>query len=257
MPTSAGEAMSSDAYELADTPRNRRNANFAHRFAHIWPRGAKLWVRDLWIRLPEAAQADRREKVAALTFDDGPTDRGTPELLDALAKWNIPATFFLLGENVRSLPERARSLIAGGHVVGNHFRRHIDSLKSSKRTIVREVTEGGRILEDVLGVSPTWCRPPFGFLTHTLVKWSRIHHQQVVLWDVFPPDYMPWSTAESLERVLVRRLSPRSIVCLHDNAASAKSTPVMLRSALPRLLDQGWKFVALPQPRASISRESS
>jgi peptidoglycan/xylan/chitin deacetylase (PgdA/CDA1 family) len=249
--------MTSDAYELADTPWVRRKANLAHRFAHIWPRGAKLWVPDLWIRLPETPQSDAREKFAALTFDDGPTDRGTPKLLDVLAKWNVSATFFLLGENVRALPERARSLVEAGHAVGNHFRRHIDSLKSSKRTIVREVTEGSRILQDVLGVSPAWCRPPFGFLTHTLVKWSRIHQQQVVLWDVFPPDYMPWSTPDSLQRVLVRKLVPRSIVCLHDNLASANSTPAMLRSALPRLLDQGWRFVALPRPVQTVSLEST
>jgi peptidoglycan-N-acetylglucosamine deacetylase len=248
--------MSADAYELADTPWIRRKANFAHRFAHIWPRGARLWVPDLWIRLPENLQTGDG-KVAALTFDDGPTDRGTPELLDVLAKWKVPATFFLLGENVRALPARARLLASAGHAIGNHFRKHIDSLKASKRTIVREVTEGGRILEDVLGVSPAWCRPPFGFLTHTLIKWSRVHRQQVVLWDVFPPDYMPWSTAESLKQVLIRRLAPRSIVCLHDNLGSANRTPAMLRSVLPRLIDQGWKFVALPRPGEPLSPGST
>jgi peptidoglycan/xylan/chitin deacetylase (PgdA/CDA1 family) len=211
-----------------------------------------LWVSDLWIRLPDVKG---QEKVAALTFDDGPTDRGTPELLDVLAQWNVPATFFLLGENVRGLPDRARSIVAGGHAIGNHFRRHIDSMKASRRMIVREVTEGGRILGDVLGVRPAWCRPPYGILTHTLVKWSRLHGQQVVLWDVFPPDYMPWSTAGLLERILVRRLVPGSIVCLHDNIGSARSTPVMLRSVLPRLIDDGWKFVVLPVPQ--VSRGSS
>lgn len=226
-------------------------ADTRHCFAHIWPRGARLWVPDLWIRLPEKGETERGaadHKIAALTFDDGPTDRGTPELLDVLGRWNVPATFFLLGENVRRLPSRARELEAAGHAIGNHFRRHVHSLRVSRRELVREVTEGGRILEEVLGVSPRWCRPPFGVLTHTLIKWSRIHRQQVVLWDVFPPDYLPWTTAASLERVLRRRLRPQSIVCLHDNAVSANATPALLRSALPRLLDEGWRFVTLPEP---------
>jgi hypothetical protein len=56
-------------------------------------------------------------------------------------------------------------------------------------------------------------------------------------------------TAASLEKVLLKRLAPRSIVCLHDNAMSAANTPAMLRSALPRLIDDGWQFVTLPAPR--------
>jgi peptidoglycan/xylan/chitin deacetylase (PgdA/CDA1 family) len=240
------------SYELTDSAATRWKSNFGHRFAHVWPRAARLWVPDLWIRLPpekSGAIDPPRSKTAALTFDDGPTDVGSPELLDVLARHNIPATFFLLGENVRQRPERARAIHKAGHAIANHFRRHINCLRSSRRAIVREVTEGGRILEDVLGVSPKWCRPPYGVLTHTLVKWSRLHRQQIVLWDVFPPDYMPWSRPVDLSRVLVSRLSPGSIICLHDNNASAGRTPAMLRETLPRLLDEGWNFIALPEPR--------
>jgi peptidoglycan/xylan/chitin deacetylase (PgdA/CDA1 family) len=186
--------------------------------------------------------------VAALTFDDGPTQRGTQELLEILGRHNVHATFFLLGENVRSWPARAREIAAAGHAVGNHFRRHIKSARSSRRTIVREVTEGSRILEDVLGVSPPWCRPPYGALSHWLVKWCRLHRQKIVLWNLFPPDYMPWSRPGDLARALVSRLAPGAIVCLHDNNVSADRTPVMLREALPRLLDDGWTFVTLPIP---------
>ena len=218
-------------------------SNSRQSFAHFWPRVAGKYVRDLWTRLPVGVPP----QTAALTFDDGPTDRGTPRLLEVLAHHNIRATFFLIGENVRRFPERAREIVAAGHTLGNHFRRHIDCWKTPPREVVREVTEGGRILEDVAGVSPEWCRPPFGRLTHAVVKWSRVHRQQIVLWDFFPPDYRDDSTVSSLKKVLATRLRSRSIICLHDNAASFEKTPVMLKQTLPALIHGGWTFQPLEQ----------
>jgi peptidoglycan/xylan/chitin deacetylase (PgdA/CDA1 family) len=218
-----------------------------HRFAHVWPRVAKKFVPDLWNRLQDAGWTGA-EKVAALTFDDGPTDDGTPALLDALAKWNVSATFFLIGENVHARPQQARAIQAAGHAIGNHYRRHINSLKAPRRELIREMTEGSRILEDVLGLTPKWLRPPYGALSHFVVKWSRVHRQQLVLWNDFPPDYLPWAGVPALDRVLTSRLQPGSIVCLHDNELSISQTPALMREALPRLLDEGWRFVTLPEP---------
>jgi peptidoglycan/xylan/chitin deacetylase (PgdA/CDA1 family) len=224
--------------------------SFRHRLAHVWPRVAAAYVRDLRIRLP-AASGDR--KAAALTFDDGPSDSGTPRLLDCLARHHIRATFFVLGENVRRFPGRAREIAAAGHTIANHFRRHVDAWRTPPRAVIREISEGTRIIEDVIGVSPRWCRPPFGRLTHAIVKWSRIHRQQLVLWDVFPPDYLEESTPAGLSRVLETRLRSRSIVCLHDNAVSEPKTPAMLDQSLPRLIAGGWTFLPLPEDSAGVT----
>lgn len=222
-----------------------------HRFAHLWPRVASAYVRDLCVRLP-ASVGD--QQVAALTFDDGPSDAGTPRLLESLARFHIHATFFVLGENVRRFPARAREIVAAGHTVANHFRRHVDAWRTPPREVIREVAEGTRIIEDVVGRTPAWCRPPFGRLTHAIVKWSRIHGQQLVLWDVFPPDYLEDSTAASLSQVLESRLLRRSIVCLHDNAVSIQKTPAMLDRSLPRLIADGWSFVPLPENATTLKR---
>jgi peptidoglycan-N-acetylglucosamine deacetylase len=222
-----------------------------HRFAHLWPRVASTYVRDLCVRLPVDVG---NQQSAALTFDDGPTEAGTPRLLECLARYGIRATFFVLGENVRRLPSRAREIVAAGHTIANHFRRHVDAWRTTPREVIREVTEGSRIIEDVVGRSPAWCRPPFGRLTHAIVKWSRVHHQQLVLWDVFPPDSLEESTAQSLGQVLESRLRPRSIVCLHDNAVSIQKTPAMLDRSLPRLITDGWSFVPLPEKDTNLTR---
>ena len=226
-----------------------------HSFAHLWPRIAAAYVRDLWIRLP-ATPADGR-RIAALTFDDGPTDAGTPQLLERLERHNIRATFFLSGESILRFPHRAREIAAAGHALGNHFRRHVDCWKTPPRSVIREAFEGNRIIEDVTGISPGWCRPPYGRLTHAIVKWSRIHQQPIVLWDAFPPDSLPSTTTEDLARVLLRRLGPRSIVCLHDNPVALGKTARMLEQVLPQLLRRQWSFVTLPRLKSWGSSEDS
>ncbi|MBX3441484.1 MAG: polysaccharide deacetylase family protein [Planctomyces sp.] len=218
-----------------------------HRLSHVWPRAASWWVPDLWIQLPRHV-APAGDRVAALTFDDGPTAAGTGRLLEVLARWNVPATFFLLGENIVRFPKEARAILDAGHAVGNHFRTHLDCWGAPRRAVVREVTEGGRIQEQVLGRIPPWCRPPYGRLTHTIVKWSRVHRQQIVLWDVFPPDSLEQTPPRTVEDMLLTRLRPRSIACLHDNEVSQERTPAALNSALPKLIDAGWRFVTLPPP---------
>jgi peptidoglycan/xylan/chitin deacetylase (PgdA/CDA1 family) len=239
--------MSSIIEPAVSMPAWRRS--FRHRFAHLWPRVASAYVRDLTIRLPLELDSQR---VAALTFDDGPTDAGTPRLLECLARHGICATFFLLGENILRCPGRAREIAAAGHTVANHFRRHVDCWRTPPREVIREVTEGARIIEDVIGLRPAWCRPPFGRLTHAIVKWSRIHGQPIVLWDVFPADYLEETTPDNLGHVLKTRIKPRSIVCLHDNAVSFQKTPMMLDATLPRLLSDGWSFVRLPTNVATV-----
>ncbi|QDT54391.1 Peptidoglycan-N-acetylglucosamine deacetylase [Caulifigura coniformis] len=231
-----------ESQSTASQPSGWRRS-FRHRFAHLWPRAAAAYVRDLSIRLPESPG---HQKIAALTFDDGPTDAGTPLLLECLARHGLKATFFVLGENVRRFPARAREIVAAGHSLGNHFRRHIDCWKTRPREVIREITEGTRIIEETAGVSPAWCRPPFGRLTHAVVKWSRIHQQPIALWDVFPADYLEETTAESLRQVLEGRLRARSIVCLHDNVVSMQKTPAMLGQSLPGLISAGWSFSPLP-----------
>ena len=62
---------------------------------------------------------DRGRTALAFTFDDGPSE-STPKLLDALDKFQVSATFFMCGENVRRCPDVAREVLARGHELGNH-----------------------------------------------------------------------------------------------------------------------------------------
>ena len=190
----------------------------------------------LW-RLPAAEGAKR----LALTFDDGPTDT-TVLLLDALG--DVPATFFLIGQNAKRRPDLVRELIDRGHEIGNHSWSHINGWRESVPTLVREYRRTDGLLRELTGRPVRWVRPPFGKFTYPLIHWARRRGQRVVLWDTMPADYSPRATVPRVVRTL-RSARDRSIICMHDNERSASITPQVLRETLPRLIDAGWTFVPL------------
>lgn len=177
-----------------------------------------------------------------LSFDDGPTDEGTPLLLDVLARYDVKASFFLIGENAHQQPDRVREIAAAGHQIGNHSWSHINAWSSSLRDTIRDFTRCRAELESIVSAGVTWVRPPFGYLTKPLVRWCKRHSQQMVLWDTMPPDFTPGKSPEDITRAFRRRLRDRSIVCLHDNSTSRWVTPKSLDQLLPELIDSGWKF---------------
>jgi len=216
--------------------------------ATLFCRGLASLTRTIDARIPPASPAER---TLYLTFDDGPHPAGTVALLDVLARHRAAATFFLIGENAQRQPDLVRNIIDAGHAVGNHSQTHVDGWKASRIATLRDYLRGSQTLAEITGHVPNRLRPPFGKITNAVAQWGIRHRQRVTLWDVMPPDFDPRSTVESLSRSLLRGVRPGSIVCLHDNDASASRTPQLLEECVPRLREEGWTFAALPdvQPR--------
>ena len=80
-----------------------------------------LYPKALW-------RMDRRERSVYLTFDDGPIPESTPFILETLRRYNVKATFFMVGDNVRKYPDLFEQIKADGHQVGNHTHNHIGAL---------------------------------------------------------------------------------------------------------------------------------
>ena len=194
-------------------------------------------------RIPAAKSAP---KTLYLTFDDGPTKFGTAELLDVLAKFSVPATFFLLGRNVERHPQLVRRILDLGHDVGNHSHSHIDAWKSSRRQTLADFRRCSNVLKQTLGVSVRLLRPPFGRVTPALAHWAIRRKQRLTLWDVMPPDFQPGISTSQIVRKMTRGVRNGSIICLHDNEQSRSVTPAALETALPQLQAEGWKFARLP-----------
>lgn len=179
------------------------------------------------------------------TFDDGP-NKSTPELLDLLDEYDVPATFFLVGEQVRRCPQYTAEIVRRGHAVGNHSMTHFDAWKADRAAIETEFDDAAACLEDVIGRRVDLMRPPYGRLNKAVVRWVRQRGQRLVMWDLMPPDFETAVPMDTLSRCLVRGVRRGSIIVLHENELSRGRTLPALRTALPLLREVGWEFLPLP-----------
>lgn len=127
------------------------------------------------------------ENLCALTFDDGPS-RNTAELLDMLADYKIPATFFLLGTQARVFPEIVVRMLNEGHEVGNHSWSHPNLKKLSPEAQAMQIIETDRLLRS-LGAAPFFIRPPYGAYDDNTVRIAEELGLSVMLWSMDSRDW--------------------------------------------------------------------
>jgi peptidoglycan/xylan/chitin deacetylase (PgdA/CDA1 family) len=155
----------------------------------------------------------------ALTYDDGPNDPHTLRLLDVLAKHEARATFFLIGKYVRQRPEIARAVLAAGHEIGNHTYNHPNLIFVSAARLRQELEDCNKALEDVLGITPTLFRPPFGGRRPSVLRTARALGFETVLWSVSSDDWKANSPEFILRKVAPGLDSNRAeIVLMHDGS---------------------------------------
>jgi len=205
-------------------------------------RSAKVFGPSVW-RGPSDA------KTMALTFDDGPSP-STPGLLNFLAKYRIPATFFQCGMNVERHPDIAREVLEAGHELGNHTYSHPHLYLKSAAFIDEELTKAQAAIAKATGNSPKLFRAPYG------QRWFGLHEAQRkldllgVMWTTIGRDWI--LTAKPIENRILNSARPGGILCLHDGRdiqASPDVTPMLdaVRSAIPLLLDRGFRFVTVSE----------
>lgn len=157
----------------------------------------------------------------ALTYDDGPNDAATMQLLEVLARHNARATFFMIGRFVQQRPEIARAVHAAGHLVGNHTMTHPWLAWQPDRVIREELRGCNQALEDVLGVPVRYMRPPHGARRPAVLRAAREFGLTLVQWNVMGNDWAPTGAdgvlckvQRGLEAVRARRRGAN--VLLHD-----------------------------------------
>ena len=127
----------------------------------------------------------------ALTYDDGPNDAATLQLLEVLARHNARATFFMIGRFVRQRPEIARAVRAAGHLVGNHTETHPWLAWQTAARIQDELRACNAALEDALGEPVRYFRPPHGARRPAVLRIAREMGLNVVQWNVMGHDWKP------------------------------------------------------------------
>jgi peptidoglycan-N-acetylglucosamine deacetylase len=160
-----------------------------------------------------------------LTFDDGPHPAITPFVLEELAKHDMKATFFCVGENMKRYPEIIEAILAQGHRIGNHTMRHTKGSAVSDEVYFDSVSDFQEVYRTTL------FRPPYGKAKRSQRK--RLSEQfELIMWSWLSYDY---DRRVPVERILRKAKSIRSgdIIVLHDNPKIADRQ----RELLPRLLD--------------------
>lgn len=155
------------------------------------------------------------EPVAALTFDDGPDPEFTPSILDILARYGIPATFFALGHNAVENPGLLREVVAAGHEVGSHGWRHKDLSEVTDADAIMEIDHGTRQIERIAGAPIRLFRPPYGHVSEAAVRLLGRTRKDVIVWSVARGD-LKWSEPELVAAHVGGSLVPGAIVDLHD-----------------------------------------
>jgi peptidoglycan-N-acetylglucosamine deacetylase len=181
----------------------------------------------------------------ALTFDDGPNDTYTLQLLDLLAQHQVRAIFFLVGNYVRRRPDLARAILQAGHLVGNHTMTH-PSLMWERPSRVREELAGcNAALEDVTGEAVHYFRPPFGSRRPDVLRTAVELGLKPVMWNVTAHD---WDATDSralaarVQRLVGRnqRLGRGSNILLHDGGHLQLGTDRSVTLAATRILLDSW-----------------
>lgn len=128
-------------------------------------------------------------KVVSLTFDDGPSPKTTPKVLETLKKFGVKATFFVTGEGALKNPALIKQIIAEGHTIGNHTYDHADLSKLSKSQIESELSRTQAAVDQALGkhYEMTMVRPPYG--AGAAKTREAAPGKDVVLWNVDSNDW--------------------------------------------------------------------
>lgn len=121
----------------------------------------------------------------ALTFDDGPDPRFTPQVLDVLQEYNVPATFFVMGRRAERFPDLVTRMAAEGHVIGNHSYSHPNFVVEDDVALrEQEVRQTEAIIQNLVGYRPRFFRAPYGFLYNELVEKLAELNNTVVAWSI-------------------------------------------------------------------------
>ena len=174
--------------------------------------------------------APPRPNQLALTFDDGPNPAATPRLLEVLARHNVRATFFLIGDFIRLQPGLTREIAAAGHSVGNHTMSHPFLPRCSSSRIRSELAGCNAALEDTLGRKVELFRPPHGGRTPEVFRAAASLGLKTVQWNLMVGDWMdvPSSTILTRLETGIRRHTKSgrgTNVVLHDGGQAGLGQP--------------------------------
>ncbi len=220
----------------------------------------------------------------AITFDDGPNPKITPDLLKQLERYEVRATFFVIGRYATG--EGAgllREIAECGHAIGNHTANHVNLFFRTAAQIREELLRCNEVIAGVLGTEPKWFRPPWGARNPWVIPVATEVGMRTAMWTHLPGDWRAKPAAWLIERLKVVGAESRAsgesrkgesgeddfrhsnaggfgdILCLHDGDhrflnGDRRATVEALQYWLPRWRDEGLKFVTIEEAVSEPAR---
>ena len=189
-----------------------------------------------WIFAPFViTRMPRTGQCLYLTFDDGPHSQITPKVLDILNRFQVKATFFCLGKNIRAYPEVFQEIKNNGHNIGNHSFSHKNGWKTSNKEYFKDIEACRELIPTNL------FRPPYGRMRVSQVR-VLSRQYQIILWTLLSGDYNRSLSSEEILRTLLRRTRSGDIIVFHDNEKAFPCLIEVLPSYLEAMLEKGFTF---------------
>tara|TARA_R110002049_G_scaffold58799_2_gene159522 strand:+ start:2547 stop:3158 length:612 start_codon:yes stop_codon:yes gene_type:complete len=172
------------------------------------------------------------ENAVYLTFDDGPIPEVTPWVLDLLKEYDIKATFFCIGDNVRKYPDIFERIVSEGHATGNHTFNHIKGWGSSDLEYLKNIELARELIDSKL------FRPPYGRIKKSQIELIRKDYQ-IIMWSVLSGDYNRRRSPSQCFLNVKRNLKSGSIIVFHDSLKAERNMKYALKKTLELIKERG------------------
>lgn len=192
------------------------------------------------------------QPMVSITFDDGPSPIYTPQILEILKEYNVPATFFLIGSNAEKYPQVALEIVENGHEIGNHTQNHRNIPTLAGKDLNKEVIEGTASIIDAVNLYPEYFRPPRGMYDGRLRRLTALMGQQLVLWTISTQDWQRGITTRAIVKNATGHIKNGDIILFHDSGAflgKEGGNRMATVQALPKVIEiiqeKGFQIVPL------------
>ncbi|MDC7729810.1 MULTISPECIES: polysaccharide deacetylase family protein [Bacillus cereus group] len=197
-------------------------------------------------------EVNTKEKIVALTFDDGPHLIFTPQILDLLAKYNAKATFFVAGNKVKRFPAILIREVKEGHEIANHTYNHIYNKNITAAKLTSELNRTDKVIKQITGYKPTLYRPVGGLHNDLIINTAIQNGKLVILWS-WHQDPQDWRSpaASQISKHIIKGVQLGNIILLHDwngsEFSQTSQTVEALESILIHLKNNGYTCVTVSE----------
>lgn len=175
------------------------------------------------------------QKKIWITFDDGPNEKVTPYLINVLEKFDIKATFFIIGNQAKKYPELVKLIINNGHKIGNHSFSHLNGFSTNNNKYLEDVEQAKKYIDSDI------FRPPYGKITPFQIK-NLKKDFKIIMWDIMSWDFKENIYPNKMYKNVIDNVENGSIILFHNNLKSYNNLKNSLEIILEKLKDKGYQF---------------